>query len=221
MANRPEALQSSRRSQCSSTSVRTTWLYCSGVIQCLTSIRVSVSRHSYRITAATVRTSVFMVRTIKLQIWKLRAPVQLSGHQPSGSGHSKPYYGNYVQPKCNRPNARATPSGRGLVMGAFNATLERRLQLTVRTLGQAVRTPSCILDINFYSNIGLRQNQRHWKANEIFCKLSVRTTIILIRTDGPAENSIITFQTRKTWLIRTDTRASDSVFDSILSFQSL
>jgi len=32
-------------------------------------------------------------------------------------------------------------------MEAFSAILERRLQLTVRTLGQAVRTPFGILDI--------------------------------------------------------------------------
>jgi hypothetical protein len=110
-----------------------------------------------------------MVRTIKIQIWKLRAPVQPSGHQPSRSGRSKPYYGNYVQPKCNRPDARATLSGRGLVMEAFSATLERRLQLTVPTLGQAVRTPSGILDITFYSNIGLGRNWRRWKANKSLC----------------------------------------------------
>jgi hypothetical protein len=91
-------------------------------------------------------------------IWKLRAPVQSSGHQPSGSGRLKPYYGNYVQPKCNRPDARATPSERSLVMEAFSAILERRLQLTVRTLGQAVWTPSGILVITFYSNIGLGRN---------------------------------------------------------------
>jgi len=60
-----------------------------------------------------------------------------------------------VQPKCNHPDARATPSGCGFVMEAFSAILERQLQLTVRTLGQAVRTPSDILVINFYSNIGL------------------------------------------------------------------
>jgi hypothetical protein len=82
-----------------------------------------------------------MVRMIKHHIWKLCAPVQPSGHQPSGSGRSKPYYGNYMQPKCNRSDARATPSGHGIFMEAFNATLERRLQLTVRTLGQAFRHP--------------------------------------------------------------------------------
>jgi hypothetical protein len=94
----------------------------------------------------------------------LRAPVQPSGRQPVGSGRSKPYYGNYVQPKCNRSDDRATPSGRGLVMEAFGAILERRLQLTVRTLGQAVQIPSGILVITFYSNIGLGRNRRHWKA---------------------------------------------------------
>jgi hypothetical protein len=107
-----------------------------------------------------------MVRTIKLHIWKLRTLVQPSERQPLGSGLSKPYYGNYVQPKCNRPDARAGSSGRGLVMEAFGATLERWLQLIVRTLGQAVRTPSGILIITFYSNIGLVRNQRRWKANE-------------------------------------------------------
>jgi hypothetical protein len=79
-------------------------------------------------------------------------------------GRSKPYYGNFVQPKCNRPDAMATPSGCGLVTEVFSAILERRLQLTVRTLGQAIRTPSNILVINFYSNIGLGRNWRRWKA---------------------------------------------------------
>jgi hypothetical protein len=47
MVNRPDSLQSLRRSQCSSASVRTTWLYRPDAIQCLTSIRVSDSRHGY------------------------------------------------------------------------------------------------------------------------------------------------------------------------------
>jgi hypothetical protein len=51
-------------------------------------------------------------------------------------------------------------------MEAFSPILERRLQLTVRTLGQAVQTSSGILVITFYSNIGLGQNQRRWKANK-------------------------------------------------------
>jgi hypothetical protein len=67
-----------------------------------------------------------------------------------------------VQQKCNRPDARATPSGRGLDMESFRAILERRLQLIVWKLGQAVwkvsqavRTPSSISIITFWSNIGL------------------------------------------------------------------
>jgi hypothetical protein len=125
-----------------------------------------------------------MVWTIKHHIWKLRAPVQPSGHQPSGSGRSKPYYGNYVQPKCNHLDARATPSGNGLVMEAFSAILERSLQLTVRTLGQDVRTPSSILIITFWSNIRLGRNWRHWKANEKSCSLIVFTAIFRMETSS-------------------------------------
>jgi hypothetical protein len=157
MENRPDALQSLRRSQCSSASVRTTWLYRPDAIQCLTRIRVSASRQNYRKTAFTVRTMCDPVRTMS-SIRQERA------YQVQPSGRSKPYYGNFVQPKCNRPDARATPSGRGLVMEAFGAILERRLQLTVRTLGQAVQTPSGILVITFYSNIRLGRNRCCWKA---------------------------------------------------------
>jgi hypothetical protein len=64
MANRPDALQSSRRSQCSSASVRTTWLYRPDAIQCLTSIKVSYSRNSFGKTAATVWTMCDPVRTM-------------------------------------------------------------------------------------------------------------------------------------------------------------
>jgi hypothetical protein len=63
MENRTDALQSSRRSQCSSASVRTTWLYRQDAIQCLTSIRVFASRHSYGKTATTVWTMCDPVRT--------------------------------------------------------------------------------------------------------------------------------------------------------------
>jgi hypothetical protein len=122
-----------------------------------------------------------MVRTIKLHIWKLRAPVQPYGRQPSRSRRSKPYYGNFVQPKCNRSDARETVSGRSLVMEAFIATLERWLQLTVQTLGQAVRTPSGILVITFYSNFGLGRNQRRWKAKKNLYKLNIRKVITSLR----------------------------------------
>jgi hypothetical protein len=160
MANRPNALQSSRRSQCSSASVRTTWLYLPDAIQGLTSIRVSASRHSYGKTAATVRTMCDPIRTMSSIRQERAYQVQPSGRQPLWSGRSSFIYGNFVQPKCNCPDARATPSGRGLVMEAFGAILERRLQLIVRTLDQAVRMPFGIFIITFYSNIGLGQNQR-------------------------------------------------------------
>jgi hypothetical protein len=51
-------------------------------------------------------------------------------------------------------------------MEAFGAILERWLQLTIRTLSQAVRTPSGILVITFYSIIRLGRNWRRWKAKE-------------------------------------------------------
>jgi len=139
MANRPDALQSSRRSQCSSASVRTTWLYRPDAIQCLTSIRVSNSRHSYGKTAATVRT-IQKSRPNDVLYKASRAyKFQPSGHQPSWSRWSrfifgncvhqfncpdislqgpnapKPCYGNYMQPKCNRLNTRATPSMEALL----------------------------------------------------------------------------------------------------------
>jgi hypothetical protein len=94
-------------------------------------------------------------------------------------------------------------------MEAFSATLERQLQLTVRTLGQAVRTPSGILVITFYSNIGLGRNWRRWKAKKKFCNLRVWMDINSVRTerisrpDSPAENSRITFRTKKTWPVWT------------------
>jgi len=52
------------RLQCSSESVRTTRLYRPDAIQCLTSIRVSASRHSYGKTAATIRTMCDPIRTM-------------------------------------------------------------------------------------------------------------------------------------------------------------
>jgi hypothetical protein len=136
MANRPDALQSSRRSQCFSESVRTTWLYCPDAIQCLTSIRVSASRHIYGKTAATVRTmcdpvrTMFSIRQVVHPTFN-RPDISLHGpdarvlymeitcinsNRPNDSLHGpdapKHYYGNCVQLKCNRPDARATPSGR-------------------------------------------------------------------------------------------------------------
>jgi hypothetical protein len=55
----------------------------------------------------------------------------------------------------------------------------------------------------------LGRNQRRWKANKIFCKLSIWMAITSVRMeifacpDGLAENTRITFRTRKTWPVRT------------------
>jgi hypothetical protein len=105
--------------------------------------------------------------------------VQSSGRQSSWSGRSSIIYGNCVhQFNCldislQGPDAESLiivitcsqsatvqtlgqhRPDTGLVMKVFSAILERRLQLTVRTLGQAIWTPSGILVITFYSNIGL------------------------------------------------------------------
>jgi hypothetical protein len=67
-------------------------------------------------------------------------------------------------------------------MEAFGAILERQLQLTVRTLSQAVWTPSSILIITFWSNIGLGRNWRPWNANKKCCNLIVQMANIIIRT---------------------------------------
>jgi hypothetical protein len=97
-----------------------------------------------------------------------------------------------MQHKCNRLDARETPSGRGIVMEAFSATLERRLQFTVRTL-------SGILIITFYSNIRLGRNWRRWKDDKKCCQLTTRSIWKerFSHPEGPAENSIILFGQEK------------------------
>jgi hypothetical protein len=123
MANRPDALQCSRRSQCSSASVRTTWLYRLDAIQCLTSIRVSASRHSYGKTAATV----WMMSSIRQE----RAyHVQPSGRQPSCSGRSSFIYGNCVN-QFNRPDVSLSgPDAQSLYM-----VMTCSRSATIRTIG--------------------------------------------------------------------------------------
>jgi len=133
MANRPDALQRSRRSQCSSASVRTTWLYRPDAIQCLTSIRISDSRHSYGKMVATVRTMCDPVRTM----FYIRQDVHTKFNRPDVSLHGPDDQASYMEiactsstvrtsafrvpdaPKYNRPDARATPSGHNLIMKSF------------------------------------------------------------------------------------------------------
>jgi hypothetical protein len=131
MENRPDALQSSRKSQWFSASVRTTWLYRPDAIQCLTRIRVSASRHSYRKTAATVRTMCDPFRTMSSIRQERAYQVQPSGPQPSWSGRSTFIYGNCVH-QFNRPNVSLQgPDAPSLIM-----VISCSRSATVRTLGQ-------------------------------------------------------------------------------------
>jgi hypothetical protein len=130
MANRPDTLPSLRRLQCSSASVRTTWLYRPNPIHCLTSIRVSASRSSYGKTAATVPTMCDLVRTM-FSIRQERAyQVQPSGRQPSWSGQSSFIYGNCVH-LFNRPEVSLSgPDAQSLYM-----VMTCSRSATVRTIG--------------------------------------------------------------------------------------
>jgi hypothetical protein len=83
-----------------------------------------------------------------------------------------------VHTKFNRPDISLQgPDAQILIM-----EIACNKSATVRMLGQAVRTLSGILIITFYSNIGLGQNQRHWKANKKLCKLMVRTANRIVWT---------------------------------------
>jgi hypothetical protein len=116
MANRPEARQSSRKSQCSSASVRTTWLYRPDAIQCLTRNRVSASRHNYGKTATTVRMMCDPVRTMSSIRQERAYQVQPSGRHPSWSGRSSFIYGNCVH-QFNRPDVSLQgPNAPSLIM---------------------------------------------------------------------------------------------------------
>jgi hypothetical protein len=131
MANRPDALQSSRKSQCSSAFVRTMWLYRPNAIQGLTSIRVSASRHSYGKTANTVRTMCDPIRMMSSIRQERAYQVQSSGRQPSWSGGSSFIYGNCVH-QLNRPDVSLQgPDAPSLIL-----VISCSRSATVRTLGQ-------------------------------------------------------------------------------------
>jgi hypothetical protein len=131
MANRPDALQSSRRSQSSNASVRTTWLYRPDAIQCLTRIRVSASRHSYGKMAATVRTMCDPVRTMSSIRQERAYEVRPSRRQPSWSGRSSFIYGNCVH-QFNRPDVSLQgPDAPSLII-----VISCSRSAIVRTLGQ-------------------------------------------------------------------------------------
>jgi hypothetical protein len=131
MANRPDALQSLRKSQCFSASVRTTWLYRPDAIQGLTSIRVSTSRHSYGKTAATVRTMCDPIRTMSSIRQERAYQVQPSGRQPSWSGRTSFIYESCVH-QFNRPDVSLQgPDAPSLIM-----VISCSQSATARTLGQ-------------------------------------------------------------------------------------
>jgi hypothetical protein len=131
MANRPDALQSSRRSQCSSKSVRTTWLYHPDAIQCLTSIRVSASRHSYGKTAATIRTMCYPVRMMS----SIRQDVHTKFNRPDVSLHGPNDQASYMEIVCTSSTVR-TSAFKGLDSPSLLMVITCSWSATVRTLGQ-------------------------------------------------------------------------------------
>jgi hypothetical protein len=66
---------------------------------------------------------------------ELRTSDQPSGRPSSRSGHAKPLYGSYLQRTCDRPDDRATPSGRGFQTGKIFSEIFKIwvAQLSVRT----------------------------------------------------------------------------------------
>jgi hypothetical protein len=102
MVNRPNALQSSRRSQCSSESVQTTWLYSPDAIQCLTSIRVSASRHSFGKTATTVQTICDPVQTMS----SIRQVVHTNFKRPDVSLHGSDDQASHMEIPCTSATVR-------------------------------------------------------------------------------------------------------------------
>jgi len=79
------------------------------------------------IQCSTVRMLDFMVRPLNPNIWKLRASVQPSGCHTSSSRCSKTWYGNWVQLKCNRLDATATPSWRILIQERILCEFEKQV----------------------------------------------------------------------------------------------
>jgi hypothetical protein len=104
MAKCPDPLQSSRRSHYSSASVRTTWLYRPDSIQCLTSIRVSDSRHSYGKTATTVRTMCDPVRKMS----SIRQDVHTEFNCPDVSLHGPNDQASYMEITCTSSTVRTS-----------------------------------------------------------------------------------------------------------------
>jgi len=124
MANRPDALQSSRRSQCFSASVRTTWLYRPDAIQCLISIRVSASRHNYGKTAATVQT-----------ISSIRQDVHTKFNRPDVRLNGPNDQASYMEIACTSSTVR-TSTFKVRTLQSLIIVITCSQSATVRTLGQ-------------------------------------------------------------------------------------
>jgi hypothetical protein len=131
MANRPDALQGSRRSQCSSPSVRTTWLYRPDAIKSLTSIRVSTLRYNYRKTAATVRTMCDPFRTMS----SIRQVVHTKFNRPDVSLHGLDDQASYMEIACTSSTVRTSPF-RVRTLQSLIMVITCSWSATVRTLGQ-------------------------------------------------------------------------------------
>jgi len=124
MANRPNALQSSRRSQCSSASVRTTWQYRPDAIKCLTSMRVFASRHSYGKTVATVR-----------MMSSIRQDVHTKFNSPDVSLHGLDDQASYMEIACTSSIVR-TSAFKGTDAPSLIMIITCSWSATVRMLGQ-------------------------------------------------------------------------------------
>jgi hypothetical protein len=83
---------------------RTTWLYRPDAIQCLTSIRVSSSRHSYGKTAATVRTMCDPVRTMS----SIRQDVHTKFNRPDACLHGPNDQASYMEIACTSSTVRTS-----------------------------------------------------------------------------------------------------------------
>jgi hypothetical protein len=131
MANCPDDLHSSRRSQCSSASVRTTWLYRPDAIQSLTSIRVSASRHNYEKTAATVRTMCDPVWTIS----SIRQVIHTKFNRPDVSLHGPDDQASYMEIACTGSTVQTSPF-RVRTLQSLIMVITCNQSATVRTLRQ-------------------------------------------------------------------------------------
>jgi hypothetical protein len=131
MANRPDSLQSSRKSQCFSASVRTTWLYRPNAIQCLTRIRVSASRHSYGKRVATVRKMCDPVR----MMFSIRQDVHTKFNHSDVNLHGPDDQASYMKIACTSSTVRTSPF-RVRMLQSLIMVITCSQSATVRTLAQ-------------------------------------------------------------------------------------